>query len=303
MPANQRLAPADRPLEQVLTEVELLRRGGRKWFKLAWAAYAGLFCLAAAADGELAVGVLFAGWLAPVFAYVKGAGAYAKAYKAIVVPRLLQEIDPGLRYLPEAGIGREAFADSLYSPGEITGFRTEDLIEGDVAGRPRRICEMSVMQGHGKGKHTVFHGLFSETRLAGSLKGHVAVVPDVAERLLGSLGTKLQGMTRARGQLVHFDDAAFEKNFAVYADHEGEARRLLTGSLRRQLLALRERVGYDVGFTVCEDKAYLLITCPQDYFRTSFSESALSQGALDRFEHDLRALLDAFAAIPLAEVA
>lgn len=228
---------------------------------------------------------------------------YRKAYKAIVMPGLLREVDPQLRYDPTGGLTSSSFEDSLFHPGKVSAHRAEDLITGLVAGRERKICEMRVMQGRGKSQRQVFSGLFSETHLDHGLKGHVVVVPDLAERLLGKLGTKLQGLRRDRGTLVHFNDVEFEEEFVVYAEHEGEARRLLTKRLRRELLNLRKRAGQDIGLTVCENKLYVLVRCPHNHFEPALLTRATDLAPIARFREDLATVMSVFEAIPLAELA
>lgn len=92
-----------------------------------------------------------------------------------------------------------------------------------------------------------FRGLFCCCEVAWRFPGDVIIVPDHLESKIGYLAKNIQRLTTQCGaRLVNLEDVDFERRFAVYADDEVAARRVLTPAMMRRLTELREATGRDI---------------------------------------------------------
>ena len=64
---------------------------------------------------------------------------------------------------------------------------------------------------------------------------------DTAEKMFCFIGTKLQKMNKARGELVKLENPEFESEFAVYSDDQIESRYILSPSLMERILSFKKQ--------------------------------------------------------------
>jgi hypothetical protein len=112
----------------------------------------------------------------------------------------------------------------------------------------------------------IFKGLFFVGDFNKNFQGHTIVVPDYAERYLGSLAQDLQALNQQRGQLVRLEDPEFEKLFAVYSTDQIEARYLLSPSLMQRLVDFTKKARRETFISLINDKIYIAIKYDEDLF-------------------------------------
>lgn len=90
--------------------------------------------------------------------------------------------------------------------------------------------------------HTLFRGLFFVAHINRRFCARTVVLPDLAESLLGGIGSKLQSLNMKRGPLVKMDDPEFERSFVVYSDDQREPRVILDADMMKRIMELKNRV-------------------------------------------------------------
>ena len=149
-------------------------------------------------------------------------------------------------------VPQHVFSNSRLFEHRIDRYSGEDHVSGTIGSTEMRFSEIhaeyKTTTRDSKGRtrtewHTLFKGLFFNADFNKDFKGTTVIVPDVAERALGSwLGGLLQSMNFTRsGELIKLENPDFEKYFAVYGDDQIEARYILTPSLMEKLVKFRER--------------------------------------------------------------
>jgi len=122
--------------------------------------------------------------------------------------------------------------------------------------------------------------------------GRTFVLPDLAQRLLGRIGQALQGIASGgRGDLVKLEDPEFERAFVVYSDDQVEARYILSPSLMRRILDVREKAGGRVYLAFRGSQLYLAMSQGRNLFEPPRRGTWLSQAAAEQHLRDLQLLV------------
>lgn len=223
-------------------------------------------------------------------------GDWAQRFKATVVPRILDHLAPGLAYDPQACVGMDGFLASRLCEKQIDRYRGEDMVTGRIGATDIAFSEIHAEHREeytdNKGRRhtrwvTLFRGLFFVGDFNKHFEGFTVVVPDTAERVLGSwLGNLLQKANFGRsGELIRLEDPEFEKVFAVYGSDQIEARYILSPALMRRLLDFRNRTGRDVSVSFAESCVFVGVPQARDLFEprllSSLTEPAWVRGYFD----------------------
>ena len=198
-------------------------------------------------------------------------GDWAQRFKSAVVPLILDHLAEGLTYDPLAFVGMDGFLSSRLCERRIDRYRGEDLVTGRIGATEVAFSEIHAEHREeytdSKGRRhtrwvTLFRGLFFVGDFNKHFDGFTVVVPDTAERMLGSwLGNMLQKANFGRsGELIKLEDPEFEKVFAVYGSDQVEARYILTPALMRRLLDFRNRTGRDVSVSFAESCVFVAVS-------------------------------------------
>ncbi len=259
-------------LDESLAELRELRDATRKKALTYSAAIIGATILlslgALVISGDFLAFVLVPGIILAVVVYTQMMGGVQLKYKKLVVPALLNELDPGLSYNPSGYIPREEFRRSKIFSQSADSYSGEDLVSGSYKGIPVRFCELKVQEKHSDGKHTsyqtFFSGVFMVADFNKDFKCRHWVLSDTAEAAFGQVvGNFFQKLCLpGRGHMTRMEDPAFEKKFVVYTEDDVEARYILTPKLMRTMLNLSERFRKGVskiGFAFMDSNVYIAI--------------------------------------------
>lgn len=214
--------------------------------------------------GTLA-GLALAAWSKALFPLIVGVGApwaieawrrsripdtASPMVRAQIIEPVVGFLDPSFRYQPKGLIARSEFeASRLFAGESFNHYEGEDLVRGRHGSTDFRFCELRVKQVDRKKRRTesriVFEGLFLVADCNKSFRGQTVVVPDVAERKLGTFGRAFQSLGGVISPLalVELEDPLFERAFKVTSSDPVEARYLLSTSLMQRILAFREATG------------------------------------------------------------
>ena len=216
------------------------------------------------------------------FVYRQLGETYRLNFKRDVIRPLIRAVSPSLRYDPEGKIPQELFEYAGLFDDDIDQYEGNDFVEGIVEGTSLAFSDVYARRRDtdDKGRETwttIFRGLFIVADANKHFSGRTVVLPDRAEKLLGSyLGNMLQASNFTRDSLIKMDDPAFEKAFAVYGNDSIETHYLLSHSMMQRLLDLRNSVGEDVYVAFKGDKIFIAVAYDKDLFEPSLFESLFS---------------------------
>jgi hypothetical protein len=274
-----RLAGLEARRKTVLTMVAAL--GALSLGLVIWTAL--MLLPAAMGDEDLTAAAIWS-----LFPAVFGAGLWAygyptltRGYMAEFKEELLGElagfIDEGLSYSPRDSVPQDEYVRSGIFHTLTDRYRGWSLFSGRIGATKLRFSELHTQykeeyrDDRGRRRtewHTIFRGVFFAADFNKHFKAETFVLPDTAERLLGTVvGQMMQKHTIGRPPLVKLEDPEFEKYFVVYSEDQIEARYILSPSLMERITAYRKKTGSKVYLSFVADKVYVAIPHEEELFR------------------------------------
>jgi hypothetical protein len=242
--------------------------------------------------------LMFIAW---TFAVNHIKGGYVKGFKGNIIGKIVKFIDPGLDYAHEKGISRELFSRSRIFLQAVDRFTSEDFVSGTIDKTRIEFSEVHAedrqeshdSDGHHQTRYvTIFRGVFFAADFNKSFKGRTLVLPDAAQKLLGSIiGSALQGKNFMRPPLVKLEDPEFEKLFVVYGDDQIESRYILSTSLMSRITEFRKKSGRDIYLSFVDDKVIVAIPYRKNLFEPHLFRSLIDYSAVEAYFTDLQFVL------------
>lgn len=113
-----------------------------------------------------------------------------------------------------------------------------------------------------------FRGMFGCHDTSLHCRGAVIILPDNLEDKIGYLAHSIQSFRRKNeARLVVLEDPEFEKFFAVYADDEVEARKILTPAMMQRITKLRMMLGRELMLSFNGNAVYYASATPDGFLR------------------------------------
>lgn len=232
----------------------------------------------------------------------KYGASYVDSYKQIVISKLVNTVDPNLHYDSARGIEEDFFIKSELFTSNPDRYRTEDLIYGEYGKTQFHLGEIHAedkqtstdKDGNRKTKYvTIFKGLLLVADFHKHFQGRTFVLPDHAERTLGSLGRTLQKLGGRRGtELVQMEDPEFENEFAVHSTDQIESRYILSPALMRRLLDMKERFGKDVRVAFKDSFVWIAVPHRHPYLEPSTKTEATDSSQIHSMLGEISAFIE-----------
>lgn len=221
-----------------------------------------------------------AGGLLFFFVYGHEKAGYDILFKDNVIEKIIHFIDPTFSYRASSHIHESEYRFSGLLPQNYDRFSGSDLVEGVKDGVALRFSDVLVEEKH-EGKNgkeewrTLFQGLFFCADFHKDFKGKTYVLPDIAERSLGFVGSLFQGLNQTHGSLMKLDHVEFEKYFVVYGDDPVESRYILSYALMERIVTFykQEKKNLFIGFV--GGKMYMALEYKKALFAPSLRTSVL----------------------------
>ncbi len=172
-------------------------------------------------------------------------------YKRKIVKKMLAFVSPDLDYHPETGISEREYMQSGLYTKDPDRYKSEDRAVGMLGRTKLEFSEIhseyktesTDSKGHkSETWHTIFRGVFVIADFNKDFSSKTLVLPDLCEKYFGFIGKAVQSWKPGPEELVKLEDPDFEKQFVVYSRDQIEARYLLSPSLMRKILGLREQL-------------------------------------------------------------
>ncbi|MGE0634981.1 MAG: DUF3137 domain-containing protein [Bacteroidia bacterium] len=216
---------------------------------------------------------------------------YKNEFKDKVFHRIIQAVNPNLVYNKSHYISKEKFFESKIFTNRADHYSGEDLISGTVDKTEIIFSELKAEEKRNSGKHThyvtFFKGLFMIADFHKNFHGHTIVLPDTAEKVFGFLGKKLQNWNFTRDEVVHMENAEFEKEFVVYSNDQVEARYILSTSMIQRILDLKKKYNTNVYLSFINSKVFVAMQNNNNLFEPKFKESITNSDYIRTFYSEL----------------
>lgn len=204
---------------------------------------------------------------------IKKKKIFRNRYKNEVVMEIVKAINPEWNYYPDQSITTYEYHQSELFQYPYDRYKGDDLISGFIDKTDFRCSELhteyKTVTTDKDGKqteswHTIFKGLFFHADFNKNIVGKTFVEPDVAEKLFGKFGQKLQ--ISNKGKLVKLENPTFEKIFAVFSTDQTEARYILTPAIMEALVNIYNRYKRPMHLSFIGDRVYCAMGFTKDLF-------------------------------------
>ncbi|HEU4428646.1 MAG TPA: DUF3137 domain-containing protein [Myxococcota bacterium] len=213
-------------------------------------------------------------WLIEAYRKLRAAHEMAPIIRGEVLKPAIEFWDPSFRYRSDEGIPQSVFeASRLFAGESFNRYSGEDLVSGRHGATEFRFSELRVahVTRSNKRSHTrtVFRGLFFIADFNKSFRGQTLVLPDHAERSLGTLGRAFQSLASAFSNLtlVELENPEFERHFVVHSSDPTEARYVLSPSLMERILSFHRKTGAKLRLAFLAGRVCVAIPTETDRFR------------------------------------
>ncbi len=300
-----------KPFEQIfsellpqLEELELSRqqqyKGAKKWLNIAIGI--GITSLVLLIVIKHPAVIIVGGIIAAASyfgGYYLAAKKYKNEFKDTVFTKILHAVNPGLGYNKSGFISKDKFFESRIFTERADRYSGEDYISGLVDKTQIEFSELHTQERRvtSNGKTTtvhyvtIFKGLFMIADFHKNFHGHTIVLPDTAEKLFGFIGKKLQDWNFTRDEVVHMENAEFEKEFVVYSNDQVEARYILSTSMIQRILDLKKKYNTSVYLSFINSKVFVAMQYNKQLFEPAFKESITNSDYIRTFYNELSACL------------
>lgn len=214
---------------------------------------------------------------------IKKKRLYRNAYKSEVVSKIVHAIDPSWNYVPDQCISTAEYLQSDLFRTHYDKYEGDDFISGVIDKTDFRCSELhtqykSISTDHdGKRQDkwvTIFKGLFFHADFNKHFIGKTYIAPDVAERILGNLGKKLQKIS-GKADLVKLENPEFEKYFVVHATDQIEARYILTPTIMEALVKIHKEYKRPIHLSFIGSRVYCAMSFTKNLFEPKIMRSGV----------------------------
>ncbi|MCK3684286.1 DUF3137 domain-containing protein [Maribellus sp. YY47] len=224
--------------------------------------------------------------------------SYKQAFKNKVVRKVIESIDPDWNYHPEACISENEYVESGLFQRHWDRYNGDDLISGVIDKTDFRLSELhtqyKTVSVDSKGRrsehwHTIFKGLFAHADFNKEIRGETFVLPDIAERMFGKWGQKLQKFS-PRGELVKLENIEFEKYFVVYSHDQNEARYILTPKIMEAIVHIRQQFDTEIYLSFVGTRVYVAMSFSQDLFEPRLFRSGVRYSDIEQMYYQFNTI-------------
>jgi hypothetical protein len=222
--------------------------------------------------------LLFAGlpWIVEIVRKMKVPDTASPRVRAEILEPVVRFWDPSFEYKRHGHVSQPEFEASRLFAGEtFNRFSGEDLVTGTHGSTQFRLCELHVkhVQKTKNGTRTrdVFDGIFFVADFNKSFRSQTLVLPDTAERALGTFGRAFQSVASGASgmQLVELEDPAFERAFTVRSTDPTEARYLLSPSLMQRIVTFNANSGSRLRLGFLRGHVYVAIPMREGFLEVN----------------------------------
>jgi hypothetical protein len=216
---------------------------------------------------------------------------YRQDFKGSIITKIIKAVDENLAYSPNNCISQGQFCESGIFFTTPNRYHGDDYVSGLVGKTQIRFSEVHAAHESGSGKNRrrtpIFDGLFFIADFNKEFKSRIVVLPDVAEKFFGNIGTMLQSWNKMRGDLIKLEDPEFEKMFAVYGKDQIEARYVLSTSLVKRITDFKKKTNRNLHISFCHSNVYVAISYRRSLFEPRIFKTLLDFAPIQEYYEDV----------------
>lgn len=214
--------------------------------------------------------------------------SYTAEFKDQVVSKIFRDIAPTLAYSPRSQIPVGAYSASKLFKTSFDCYKGDDLLQGKIGKTDIMFSDLHTRYytKNSKGEkrwHTIFKGIFFIADFHKETNEETFVLPDLAEKRLGSIGKMLQKNNpfKHAGNLIQLENKAFEKEFAVYGTNQIEARYCLTPTMMEAILKIQAQFKSQIRISFLNSRMHVAISSRKNNFEPRIFRSSVDVNMIE----------------------
>lgn len=184
---------------------------------------------------------------------------YKEQVRNKITQRLITFVAPDLKHEPMEKIPEGTFLRSELFKQKPHKYNGQNKVSGIIGKTKIVFSEIQALAKGIEDDYPFFTGLFFVADFNKHFRTRTLVLPDLAERTLGNIGQTLQSLNPFRPPLIKLDNPEFEKEFAVYADDQIEARYILSPALIDRILTFQNKHDMWISLSFVRTRVFLAI--------------------------------------------
>jgi hypothetical protein len=234
----------------------------------------------------VAIFIVIAGFIVFYIIRANIKGVYIKEVKGKVLKKIVNAMDESFDYDPVKFIPSDVFKKSNFIKN-WSKYNGEDYFTGKALDIKFECSEITIQTKSGKNSYkTVYRGMFFVLDYPSLAGTRIDIIPDTAEKFLGSLGSFFQKINAVRDKLIKFENEQFEKEFVVYSNNEDVARNTVTDKLMNYMVELRNKTGKDIYLAFNDSRLFFGIDNRHDIFQVDIKNSLLEKDFIQKYYED-----------------
>ncbi len=227
-----------------------------------------------------------------IFLGIRITKGYTSDFKNKIIYNIIKFIDPNLEYYPQGMIPQESYMSSKIFLSRVDRYTGDDYVKGKIGDTFISFSEIhSEYKTQSKNDtdwHTIFKGLFFIADFNKKFKSQTIVLPDVAEKMFGSIiGKMFQDLNKARGDLVKMDDPEFEKLFVVYSNDQIDARYILSPSLMKRITDFKKNSKKNIYLSFINNQIFVAISYYKNLFEPKIFKTLIDFDLIKEYYEDM----------------
>jgi len=239
--------------------------------------------------GAISISILVIALIVYVWSYIMKDN-FTERFKEKMMGKMVPFVDESLSYNHQMGIRLAAFKKSKIFTDTVSRYTSKDQVIGKVGNTQIRFSQLHAEKSKILGKdsfRTIFRGIFFIAEFNKHFQGQTLVLSDVAENLLGSLGTVFQKLGKDGDKLIKLEDPEFEKKFVVYSTDPVEAHYILSPLFMNRIVDFTKK-SKATQLSFIDSYVFIAIPFDKDLFEPSIYGTILDYDKLQTYNKILQ---------------
>ena len=218
--------------------------------------------------------------------------AYKRKFKPLVVGKILEYINPELRYDQSRTIAPERVSASCLFAANKPRFRGEDFIYGKIGDIPFEMSEVYLQEESPvRGAPSlVFRGIFFFAKFEEAFQGRIIIIPRTDVQFVTR---SIKAITFTGGQRVDMQEhRRFHEHFVVYADSIVDVTNFLSDEIIDSIIDYKEKHEKKMFISIVQGYLYIAVSQQHDILEPNIFTSNLKFKLIHEFYSDLVVMSD-----------
>jgi hypothetical protein len=216
-------------------------------------------------------------------------------FKKRFLTSVVKAIYPTVNFYVENKMNLNLLRKSGIAPTLFNGDKPADAFEGTSNnGRRFKFIEYGTTDKNNSNYSQLFFSI--EAPILLDKKDSILLVPNYTEKVIGTIGRRLQELLGGYFKNTKVVDLSaypeFQKQYVLYATNPDIAQHLFSPATIQAITKIKEKFKHRARLSIIEDRIYILIENPYNFFEFNIRNSLLGDWVLKKLKNELASCFD-----------